>query len=706
MAVSSESNGYFDNADTNGESASTVPPGPKLLWRHPNPTSTPMYKFLDSVNRKYGLEMSNYHDLHRWSTGHIAQFWDRVWEFVGIRAQGQAYKVVDESAPMFPRPSFFEGARLNFAENLLFPTQEVDPESPAIIAATETTRETITWTELRERVRQCQAGMLATGLKEGDRVAGYVANHTNAIVAMLAATSLGGIWTAVSPDTGVRAVLERLRQIEPVLLFADNASFYKGRSHPVIPKVVEIAAQLPTLRAVVVFPTVSSVDADISSIKVAAGTAYDFATFTGLQPASTLTFRYFQPDHPVYILYSSGTTGAPKCIVHGAIGTLLQHKKEHILHCSITPQSRLFYFTTCTWMMWHWLVSGLAAGATLVLYDGSPFHYKYPSDPTTSVPDDLAMHRLIDEVGITHFGTSAKYLSILEQKSVSPRAAGLSLSTLEAIYSTGSPLAPSTFSYVYSSFPSSINLGSITGGTDIISLFGAPNPLLPVFEGEIQGPGLGMAIRAFDYTGQDITETGEPGDLVCVKPFICQPVGFWGKDGDDKYRKSYFDRFQDAKGEPVWHHGDFVRFNPLTSGLWMLGRSDGVLKPAGVRFGSAEIYNVLLEHFAEEVADALCIGRRREEDVDETVVLFLKMAEGKTFERGLVERIKTVVRTALSARHVPAVVDECPEIPVTTNGKKVELAVKQILCGLNVKTSASVANAECLDWYREWARAN
>jgi acetoacetyl-CoA synthetase len=573
---------------------------------------------------------------------------------------------------MFPRPAFFEGAKLNFAENLLFPLVEVDPDSPAIIAATETTRKTVTWSELRQRVRQCQGGMQALGLKEGDRVAGYVANHTNALVAMLAATSLGGIWTAVSPDTGVHAVLERLRQIEPTILFADNAAFYNGRSHPVLPKVNEIASALPSLLAVVVLPTVSSVEIDIATIKVSKGKAYDYKTFTSLKSLKIFTFKQLPPDHPVYILYSSGTTGAPKCIVHGAIGTLLQHKKEHILHCSVTPQSRLFYFTTCTWMMWHWLVSGLASGATIVLYDGSPFRYISPSDPTTSDPDDLAMHRLIDEVGITHFGTSAKYLSILEQKNLQPltSGSGLTLKTLEAIYSTGSPLAPSTFSYVYSAFPPTINLGSITGGTDIISLFGAPNPLLPVYEGEIQGPGLGMDIRAFDYTGRDITASGEPGDLVCTKPFICQPVAFWGEDGEKKYKSSYFEQFAEVRKDPIWHHGDFVRFNPNTGGIWMLGRSDGILKPSGVRFGSAEIYNVLLEHFSDEVADALCIGRRREHDADETVVLFLKMAEGKSFEEGLVDRIKMTVKKALSARHVPGVVDECPEIPVTTNGKK------------------------------------
>ncbi|KAF2703376.1 acetoacetate-CoA ligase [Pleomassaria siparia CBS 279.74] len=698
MDIADEKNGHATNC------ANATSNKSKQLWRHPDPESTAMYQYLELVNHRYGLQIKGYEKLHEWSVTETKDFWGSVWDHVGIRAKTETLKVIEENAPMFPRPAFFEGATLNFAENLLFPTQDVDPGSPAIIAATETTRETVTWTELREKVRHCQAGMTSLGLKEGDRVAGYVANHTNAIVAMLAATSLGGIWTAVSPDTGVHAVLERLKQIEPTILFADNAAFYNGRSHPVIPKIIEIAAALPSLQATVVFPTVSSVDVDIGSIKMETGKAFDYATFASLSSSSKLMFRYLPPDHPVYILYSSGTTGAPKCIVHGSIGTLLQHKKEHILHCSITPKSRLFYFTTCTWMMWHWLVSGLGSGATIVLYDGSPFRYVSPSDASTSVPDDLAMHRLIDEVGITHFGTSAKYLSVLEQKSVSPKAANLSLKTLEAVYSTGSPLAPSTFLYVYSSFPSSINLGSITGGTDIISLFGAPNPLIPVYEGEIQGPGLGMAIKAYDYTGQDITLTGEAGDLVCTKPFICQPVCFWGKEGEKKYRSSYFDMFKNVRNEPIWHHGDFVRFNPETGGLWMLGRSDGILKPSGIRFGSAEIYNVVLKHFADEVADALCIGRRREEDSDETVVLFLKMAEGKTFSQGLVDGIKQTVRKSLSARHVPGVVEECPEIPITTNGKKVEGAVKQILCGLNVKTSASVANAECLDWYREWAR--
>lgn len=362
---------------------------------------------------------------------------------------------------MFPRPPFFRGAKLNFAENLLFPPQAPSSNSPAIIAATETDRETVTWAELREKVRLCQSGMLATGIKQGDRVAGYVANHTNALVAMLAATSLGAIWTAISPDTGVTAVLDRLKQIEPVILFADNASLYNGKTHPTLPKVQEIGSSLPSLRALVIFPTVPSASAQIDVTSLA-GIVVSYDSFVKKELApQEIVFTQLPPDHPVYILYSSGTTGAPKCIVHGAIGTLIQHKKEHILQCDISPGDRLFYFTTCTWMMWHWLVSGLASGATLVLYDGSPF--RYVSDGK-SVADDLAMAKLIDELNITHFGTSAKYLSVLEQKSIMPKEQGVSLKTLKAIYSTGSPLAPSTFQYVYQAF-GSVNLGSITGGT-------------------------------------------------------------------------------------------------------------------------------------------------------------------------------------------------------------------------------------------------
>jgi acetoacetyl-CoA synthetase len=380
-------------------------------------------------------------------------------------------------------------------------------------------------------------------------------------------------------------------------------------------------------------------------------------SFRGPLLAQPLSFAHLPPSHPLYILYSSGTTGAPKCIVHSAAGTLIQHKKEHMLHCDIRPGDRVFYFTTTTWMMWHWLVSSLASGATIVLYDGSPFH---PFG-------NLSMPKLIQDLQITHFGTSAKYLSILEQNNVKPLSGPepLNLSSLKAIYSTGSPLASSTFHYIYASFPPSLNLGSITGGTDIISLFGAPCPLLPVHSGEIQCAALGMAITAFSPTGTRVP-ADTAGDLVCTSPFPPQPTTFFGPLGSDKYFHSYFAQFPG-----VWHHGDFVRFSSRTGGITMLGRSDGILKPAGVRFGSAEIYNLLLAHFADEVDDAICVGRRREGiDTDEVVVLFLKMAEGKRCDGALKERVRAVVRKELSARHVPAVIDESFDIPVTGNGKK------------------------------------
>jgi acetoacetyl-CoA synthetase len=639
----------------------------KELWRHSSPESTRLHAFIQAINKSHNKSFKSYEDLYAWSITDLSSFWAAVWEHVGIRASKPYDKVVQDESKMFPRPEWFAGARLNFAENLLFPAlpegAQVEEQGIAVIAATETTREEVTWKELRERVRKCRSGLKALGVGVGDRVAGYVGNHTNALVAMLAATAHGAVWTAVSPDTGVTAVVERLVQIEPTVLFADNAVCYNGKVHRVLEKVGEVVAKLESLKGTVVFETVDGVGFDVGAGGQGRGVV-SYKDFTA-EKEEELTFEQLPADHPVYILYSSGTTGAPKCIVHGAIGTLLQHKKEHILQGDIRPGDRLFYFTTCTWMMWHWLVSGLASGATLILYDGSPFQYLQDGQ---SVKDDIAMPRLIDELSINQFGTSAKYLSILEQKSLLPKEGkdALSLSTLRAIYSTGSPLAPSTFSYVYRAFGPDINLASITGGTDIISLFGAPSPLSPVYEGEIQVLGLGMAVQAWDYTGKNVSSTGEPGDLVCVKPFPCQPVTFWGPTGEDKYRSSYFDLF----GPSVWHHGDFVRFNPSTGGLYMLGRSDGILKPSGVRFGSAEIYNVLLKHFPDSVEDALCIGRRRETDTDETVVLFLKMKEDVQFSESLADDIKSIIRKELSARHVPGVVDECPEIPVTVNGKK------------------------------------
>ncbi|ATY58832.1 acetoacetyl-synthase [Cordyceps militaris] len=677
------------------------------LWTHPDPASTPMWQFIQRVNARRGLALAGYPDLYRWSVEHVADFWRETWDFVGIVASKEADEVLPKDAPMYPRPDFFGTARLNFAENLLFPptSTPLDPSATAVFTTTELPGDlrTTSWAELREAVRRCAAALRAAGLRPHDVVAGYVSNHVEALVAMLAAASLGAVWTGISPDNGVSAVLDRLRQMAPKVLFADNGTVYNGKAWPSTAKTDEIVAALqPTgLQTVVV---INNVEADLGLPGLAAHgvRAVDYAAFLDTAPTdATLEFAQLPASHPLYVLYSSGTTGLPKAIVHTALGTLLQHKKEHVLHCSLTPASRMLYYTTTSWMMWHWSVGALAAGATLVLYSGSPFR------PHAH----LSLPRVLSDLRVTHFGTSAAYLTALEASNVRPvQDKTLDLSRLEAIYSTASPLPPSTFKFVYEAFPKTVNLASITGGTDIISLFGAPCPLLPVRVGEIQCAGLGMAIRVVDSaTGVEVAP-GEPGDLVCVRPFPCQPLTFFGPGGEAKYKAAYFERFEDVCGirGTVWHHGDFVKIpDPSTGALLMLGRSDGVLKPAGVRFGSAEIYNILTRFFAADVEDAVCVGRRRETDMDETVCLFVVPTEGGVFTEELQGRIKAKIRAELSPRHVPGVVAAAGGgIPKTGNGKKIEVAVKQILSGINVKTNASVANPESLEWFREWAETN
>ncbi|KAK8922287.1 Malonamoyl-CoA synthetase vrtB [Metarhizium anisopliae] len=675
------------------------------LWRHDAPGGTPMWQFIQQVNKKYALSIDGYPGLYQWSVDSVSSFWKEVWDFVGIVASKKADKALPENAPMYPRPDFFSSARLNFAENLLFcPASPIDPDSVAVITATELPGDIkpTTWRQLRESVRQCSNALRGAGLQSGDVVAGYVSNHEEAVVAMLAAASIGAIWTGISPDNGVSAVLDRLAQIGPKVLFADNGTVYNGKEWPSTSKTNEIAAALKGvgLELVVVIDNISA-DLGIQDIKSQGVTALDYKSFLRDAPPDPIKFEQLPPSHPLYVLYSSGTTGLPKAIVHTALGTLLQHKKEHMLHCSMTAASRMLYYTTTSWMMWHWSVGALAVGTTLVLYSGSPFR---PSS-------HMSLPKLLSQLKVTHFGTSAAYLTALEANNVRPvEDASIDLSRLEAIYSTASPLPPSTFRFVYEAFPKTVNLASITGGTDIISLFGAPCPLLPVRVGQIQCAGLGMDIRVVDSISGEDMPPGEQGDLVCVKPFPCQPLTFFGANGQTKYRSAYFERFENVCGVkgPVWHHGDFVKIpDPATGSLVMLGRSDGVLKPAGVRFGSAEIYNILTRFFAAEVEDAVCVGRRRETDRDETVCLFVVMVPGKPFSQELKTHIMAKIRSELSPRHVPAVVEECGAgIPKTGNGKKIEVAVKQILSGLNIKTNASVANPEALEWFKEWAKKN
>lgn len=653
-----------------------------------------------------------------------------MYALTGASSSSSFKQVLPPNAPMFPRPDFFSDSLLNFAENLLFPPTPapLDPNSTAVITTTELPGDlrSTTWGELREAVRQCANALRAAGLKSHDIVAGYVSNHVEAVVAMLAAASIGAIWTGISPDSGVSAVLDRLSQIGPRVLFADNGTVYNGKEWSSTSKTKDIVAELSKmgLQQVVVINNIKG-ELGIEDIEAHGVKAVEYQAFLASASLENLKFEQLPPSHPLYILYSSGTTGLPKAIVHTALGTLIQHKKEHVLHCSLTPASSMLYYTTTSWMMWHWSIGALAAGAKLILYSGSPFR------PNSY----MSLPRVLSDLKVTHFGTSAAYLTALEANGVYPvRDPSIDLSHLEAIYSTASPLPPSTFSFVYEAFPKNINLGSITGGTDIISLFGTSCPLLPVRVGEIQCAGLGMAIRVVDsVTGEEVP-AGEPGDLVCVKPFPCQPLTFFGASGNDKYKAAYFERFEDVCGVKgaVWHHGDFVKIpDAKTGGLLMLGRSDGVLKPAGVRFGSAEIYNILIRFFAAEVEDAVCVGRRRATDTDETVCLFVVTTPEHKFDNDLRNRIKQKIKSELSPRHVPGVVEECGGgVPKTGNGKKsvvispfpseqcrrvmlireihyrIEVAVKQILSGVTVKTNASVANPEALEWFKQWAETN
>ncbi|KAI1653234.1 acetoacetate-CoA ligase [Daldinia decipiens] len=665
---------------------------PAELWRHPNPTSTEMYKFLEHVRGKYDVEIKDYPTLHKWSVENISEFWEEVWHFCGIKASRPYSCVLPDNTSMFPRPNFFSGALLNFAENLLFPEKaDIDESSTAVITVTEVEEQLVstTWAELREAVRQCSNSLRAAGLKPKDVVAGFVSNHHQALVAMLSAAAIGAVWTGISPDNGVSAVLDRLVQLEPKVLFADNGTVYNGKSWAGTGKIAQVVDELASrgLELVVVINNVQDFNLESEGLVSEGVMTREYESFLKSGGDDPLKFEQLPPSHPLYVLFSSGTTGLPKAIVHSTLGTLIQHKKELYLHSSLNSTSRLLYYTTTSWMMWHWSISALSCGTTLILYSGSPFKpHGY-----------LSLPRLISSLRATHFGTSAAYLTTLETNSVYP-IRSLDLSSLQAIYSTAAPLPPSTFSFVYKAFPAHVNLASITGGTDIISCFGLPCPLLPVHVGEIQCAALGMAIDVVDSISGAPMPDGN-GELVCTKPFPSQPLTFWGPGGDAKYRASYFERF-----DGIWHHGDFLRMNATTGGIVMLGRSDGVLKPGGVRFGSAEIYNLLTKFFGAEIEDAVCVGRRRETDRDETVCLFVVMAEGNKFTPDLQERIRDAIRKELSPRHIPAVIEECGAgVPKTLNGKKIEVAVKQILSGIDIKTNTSVANPESLIWFKEWA---
>ncbi|GCB61333.1 hypothetical protein scyTo_0011297, partial [Scyliorhinus torazame] len=586
--------------------------------------------------------------------------------------------VIDRTKGIADVPEWFRGSRLNYAENLL---KHKDDDKVALYAASEGKEEIVkvTFGELKRVVALYAAALRKMGVKMGDRVVGYLPNGVHAVEAMLATASIGAIWSATAPDFGVNGVLDRISQIQPKLLFSVEAVIYNGKEHDHMEKLQNVVKGLPDLKRVVVIPYVRS-RATIDLSRIPNSMFLDDFLATGKEGdhGPQLEFEQLPFSHPLFIMYSSGTTGAPKCMVHSAGGTLIQHLKEHILHGNMSSSDVIIYYSTIGWMMWNWLVSALATGASVVLYDGSPL-----------VPSPNVLWDLVDKLGITILGTGAKWLAVLEEKHLKPGETH-SLQTLHTILSTGSPLKPLTYDYVYKHIKNNILLGSITGGTDIISCFMGQNFTIPVYRGEIQARNLGMAVEIWNEERQCLW--GESGELVCTKPIPCQPTCFWNDESGSKYHKAYFSKFPG-----IWAHGDYAKINPKTGGIVMLGRSDGTLNPNGVRFGTSEIYHIV-EAF-EEVMDSLCVPQYNK-DGEERVILFLKMASSQVFTADLVKRIRYAIRLALSARHVPAFILETKDIPYTISGKKVEVAVKQVIAGKDVKQRSAFSNPGSLDLYK------
>lgn len=652
---------------------------PKCVWK-PNLTkSSNVSNFMKHVNAKFDLKLESYQDLYYWSIQHYVPFWEEVFNFSNIIYSQKWDEVCDKTKLVSDVPEWFHGCLLNYAENML----RYDDDRVAIYGAFEGAEHvrSITFAELRRQVALYASAMRKMGVTVGDRVTGYLPNCIEAVVAMLATSSIGAIWSSASPDFGVQGVLDRFSQIRPKLLFTIDSVIYNGRRHGQIDKVVAITQGLPDLQTVVLIPNNGdTIDAaDLSAVSHSVSLS-DFLA-TGLLDggaAPPLKFEQLPFNHPLYIMYSSGTTGAPKCMVHSAGGSLLKHVEELQLQCNLTRDDVIMYYTTLGWMMWNWFVSSLAIGATIVCYDGSPL-----------IPHANVLWDLVDKVGMTVLGTGAKWLSVLEEKEVKPINTH-NLKSLRMILSTGSPLKPQSFDYVYQYIKPDICLSSISGGTDIVGCFIGGCVDLPVYRGEIQCRLLGMAIESWNEDGKHVND--ESGELVCVKPFPSMPTHFWNDKDGKKYHNAYFDRFPG-----VWTHGDYCIINSQTGGLWMLGRSDSTLNPNGVRFGTAEIYHIV-ESF-KEIQDSLCIAQRSKDLSEERVILFLKMAPGSEFSSDLCSRMRTAIRTELSARHVPALILETKDIPYTHSGKKVEVAVRKIVAGETVKDRGSYSNPNSLDGF-------
>ncbi len=642
-----------------------------VLWRPPpeRVADANLTRFLRAANARRGRALRDYDELYAWSIGHPEEFWPELAHFADVRAEWGGPTLIHPQR--MPGAQFFPEARLNFAHNLL----RFRDRQPAIIFSNERgSRRELSFAELHAEVARIAAGLEEAGVTPGDRVAGYLPNLPETIIAMLAATSLGAIWSSCSPDFGARGVIDRFGQIAPRVVFAADGYFYAGKVLDSLTALAEVLEKLPTVERVVVVPYVSEAP---RLERLGAAAARTIAWNACGARGRPLKFESLPFNHPTYILYSSGTTGAPKCIVHGAGGTLLQHQKEHLLHTDVRRGDRMFYYTTCGWMMWNWLVSGLAAGATLVLYEGSPFH-----------PDPGVLWRLAQGERIGIFGTSAKYLSALEKSGYVP-AEAVNLGALRTVLSTGSPLLPDGFDFVYRAVKSDLLLASISGGTDIVSCFALGCPVRPVHRGELQCRGLGMRVEVFDEQGRPVR--GVRGELVCTAPFPSMPVGFWNDPDGRRYRAAYFEHFPG-----VWHHGDYAELTP-NDGIVIYGRSDAVLNPGGVRIGTAEIYSAV--EALPEIVEALAVGQDWQNDV--RVVLFVRLAPGIALDEGLRKKIRDTVRAQTSPRHMPAKILAVPDMPRTRSGKLTELAVRNVIHGREVKNIDALANPESLGYFRD-----
>ena len=625
-----------------------------------------MYRFMMMINERYQKQFEGYDDLYRWSIENIADFWETMWEFVPIIASQPYTQVIDDVSKM-PGAQWFNGARLNFSENLL---RYRDDQTALVFKGEGQAVQRMSYAQLYDEVTRVAHSLKELGVLPGDRVVGFMPNMPQTVIAMLAATSMGAVWSSCSPDFGIKGVLDRFGQIKPKVLFTTNGYSFKGKVIDSLNRISDILKSLPSIERVVVVPYT---EAEPKIDHIPNAILYD--DFKSAGEGLTLHFEQLPFSHPLYIMYSSGTTGLPKCMVQSCGGILIHHLKELLLHTNLKRSDTIFYFTTCGWMMWNWLISSLAVGATVVLFDGNPFH-----------PHPAALWELAQDEKISVFGTSAGYIAALQNAAVAPKN-DYDLTNLRAVLSTGSPLSEEGFDYIYAQVKTELQLASISGGSDLNGCFALGNPMDPVYAGELQCRGLAMDVKAFNEAGQPVVN--EQGELVCTAPFPSMPIYFWDDPDGGKYHSAYFDVYPN-----VWRHGDYIKVTDR-GGVVIYGRSDATLNPGGVRIGTAEIYRQV-EQF-DEIEDSLVIGQDWKNDV--RVILFVKMAQGHMLDSVLMDRIRHTVRTNASPRHVPAKIIAVPGIPYTLNMKKVELAVKKILRGEPVLNRDALSNPEVLDHY-------